>query len=56
MGCYALQGCGAAKEPLHFLFWGEIHKFDKSPFNFLQTPGQLEAAHQLGWFTSNTLK
>lgn len=56
MGCDAVQGCGAAKEPFLFLFWGETDKFGKSPFNFLKTPQQLEADHQLGWFTSNTLK
>lgn len=45
-----------AEEPFHSLFWGEIHKFDKSLFNFLKAPQQLEAVHQLGLFSSNTLK
>lgn len=49
-------GESAAKKQFCFPFWGEIQEFDKSPFNPLKNPQQLEADHQLGRLTSSTLK
>lgn len=50
------RGGSAAKQQFRFPFWGEIWEFDKSPFNPLKNPQQLEADHQLGRLTSSTLK
>lgn len=51
VGSDAVQGKGTISFPL----LGRNHEFEKSPFNFLKTPQQLEAAHQLGWFSPYTL-
>lgn len=58
MRCNAmgLGGGSAAKEQFHFPFWGEIQEFDKSHFNPLRNPQQLEADHQPEWLTSNAFK
>lgn len=55
-GVTQCKAMGLQRNRFFSCFRGETHKFDKSPFNSLKTPQQLEADHQLGWFTSNTLK
>lgn len=55
---YNAVGPGGQQQRSSFIspFLGEIQEFDKSPYNPIKSPGQLEADHRPGRLTSSTLK